>query len=147
GPAPGDGEPEETQSGAMAWPRVPAQAGAAGPGCLGVPAWLRPKDPGRIRLLVPWRSLTGLGPEPGELSWTGPITPAQARELAAAAAADPHCTWRLITTDEHGRALAITTLRDRRGTRAGPPGPPGLVSEVTITISQALAAALASQRG
>ncbi len=78
---------------------------------------------------------------PGELSWIGPITPGQARELATAAAADPDCTWRLIVTDEQGRAIAITTLHTRHGTRARPPRTPGLVSEVTITISRALAAA------
>ena len=128
----------EDPAAAMAWPQVPAQAGAAVPGHRGVPAWLRPKDPGRIRLLVPWRSLTGMGPEPAELSWIGPVTPAQARELAIAAADDPACAWRLIVTDDQGRALALTTVRARHG---GGGGPPGLVSEVTITISQTLAAA------
>jgi hypothetical protein len=64
-----------TPAGEMGWPQIPAQAGRDGPGCHGLPAWLRPKNPGRTRLTVPWRTLTGLGPEPGELSWIGPITP------------------------------------------------------------------------
>jgi Domain of unknown function (DUF222) len=123
----------------MAWPLLPVQASVAAPGNAGLPAGLRPKEPGRIRLTVPWRTLTGIGPEPGELSWVGPVTHAQARELAAAAAADPNCTWHLIVTDNEGHAMAVTTLRTRRHTGDGPPG---LVSEVTLTIQQSLAAAL-----
>jgi Domain of unknown function (DUF222) len=131
-------QPGPDGSGPMTWPSIPVQAGAEAPGCLGVPAWLRPKNPGRIRLIVPWRSLMGMCQEPGEVSWIGPVTPGQARELAVAAAADADCTWRLIVTDDEGRAIAVTTLRARRGTGAGPPG---LVSEVTLTISKNLAAA------
>src|SRR5215468_5217744 len=133
----------------MAWPAIPATAAATGPGCAGLPAWLRLKNPGRIRLTVPWRTLTGIGSEPGELSWAGPVTPAQARELAAAAAADPGVTWRIIVTDDDGHAIAVTALRTGRvpGTRTGTrttAGGPGLVSEVTITIQQSLAVALES---
>ena len=135
---PPDGEVHVT--GEFGWPLIPGQAGRDGPGCHGVPGWLVPKNPGRTRLTVPWRSLTGLGPEPGELSWIGPITPGQARDLAVAAAADPTCTWRLILTDDDGHAIAITTLRTRRDTGTSPPG---LVSEVTVTIQQTLAAGLA----
>jgi hypothetical protein len=134
GPRDGDVRPAAE----MNWPPIPAQAGRDGPGCHGLPRWLQPKNPGRTRLTVPWRTLTGLGPEPGDLSWIGPITPGQARDLAAAAAADPSCTWRLIITDDDGHATAITTLRTPRST-----SPPGLVSEVTVTIQQTLAAGLA----
>ena len=141
-PDPGDRPPdgEVHPAGEFGWPLIPGQAGRDGPGCHGVPGWLVPKNPGRIRLTVPWRSLTGLGPEPGELSWIGPITPGQARDLAVAAAADPTCTWRLIITDDDGHAIAITALRTRRDTGTSPPG---LVSEVTVTIQQTLAAGLA----
>jgi hypothetical protein len=135
---PSDGEVRRT--GEFSWPSIPGQAGRDGPGCYGVPGWLIPKNPGRTRLTVPWRTLTGLGPEPGELSWIGPITPGQARDLAVAAAADPSCTWRLIITDDEGHAIAVTTLRTRRDTGTSPPG---LVSEVTVTIQNTLAAGLA----
>jgi hypothetical protein len=133
----------------MAWPVVPATAAEAAPGCAGLPAWLRPKNPGRIRLTVPWRTLTGIGPEPGELSWVGPVTPAQARELAVAAAADPSVTWRIIVTDDDGHAIAVTALRTGRasGARAGArtaAGVPGLLNEVTITIKQSLVGDLES---
>lgn len=131
-----DLDDEDAQDqGALPWPEIPVRAGAGGPGCAGLPAWLRPKTGGRLRLVVPWRTLAGLSPEPGELSWTGPITPAQSRQLAAAAAADPNVTWRLIVTDDEGHAITVATLRTRRGT-----GSPGLVSEVTMTIQQSLAA-------
>lgn len=123
----------------MTWPRIPAQAGTDAPGCHGLPAWLLPKVPGRIRLTSPWRTLAGTGPEPGEVSWVGPVTPAQTRDLAVAAAADRGCAWRLIVTDDEGHAIAITTLRTRRTVDTHPPG---LVSEVTVTIQQSLAAAL-----
>ncbi len=141
-PDPGDRPPDREvhATGQFGWPLIPGQAGRDGPGCHGVPGWLVPKNPGRIRLTVPWRTLTGLGPEPGELSWIGPITPGQARDLAVAAAADPTCTWRLIVTDDDGHAIAITTLRPRRDTGTSPPG---LVSEVTVTIQHTLAAGLA----
>jgi hypothetical protein len=127
--------------GTLPWPKIPVQAGAVGPGCAGLPAWLRPKTPGRVRLDVPWRTLAGIGPEAGDLSWIGPVTPAQARELAAAATADPSVTWRLIVTDDDGHAIAVTTLPARQGTRTGA-GSPGLVGEVTVTIQQSLAAGL-----
>jgi hypothetical protein len=138
GTGPPGGEVHAT--GEFSWPLIPDQAGRDGPGCYGVPGWLIPKNPGRTRLTVPWRTLTGLGPEPGELSWIGPITPGQARDLAVAAAADPSCTWRLIITDDDGHATAITTLRTRRDTGTSPSG---LVSEVTVTIQNTLAAGLA----
>jgi hypothetical protein len=124
----------------LPWPRIPVRASAV-MGSTGLPPWLRPKAGGRIRLTVPWRTLAGTGPEPGELSWAGPITPAQARELAAAAADDPAAAWRLIVTDDDGRALAATPLPAPRGAGAGGPG---LVGEVTITIQQSLAAFLAA---
>jgi Domain of unknown function (DUF222) len=133
-----DGDRRTAQA-TLPWPRIPVRAGAAGPGCAGLPAWLRPKTPGRVRLGVPWRTLAGIGPEPGDLSWIGPVTPAQARELAAAAATDPSVAWRLIVTDDDGHAITVTTLRG--GTRPGD-WAPGLISEVTITIQQSLAAAL-----
>jgi hypothetical protein len=126
--------------GQMSWPPIPAQAGRDGPGCHGLPRWLIPKNPGRTRLTVPWRTLTGIGAGPGELSWIGPITVGQSRDLAAAAAADPACAWRLIITDDGGRALASTTLRTRRDTGTSPPG---LIREVTLTIAATLAAGLA----
>ena len=75
--------------------------------------------------------------EPGDLSWFGPVTPEQARELAAAAAAGTGARWSLIVTDDDGRAIAFAVLRQPRES-----ADPGLVSEVTLTIAASLAAGL-----
>ena len=150
GPAPGDwsgtGDPapepgESGESGeSVPWPGIPDVADAAAPGCAVPPAGLlRAKDQGRARLMVPWRTAAGMASLPGELSWYGAVTRGQARELAAAAAADPAVRWTVIVTDEAGAALAVTRLRDRRGRKS-----PGLVDEVTVTISASLAAGLDS---
>ncbi len=141
----GDPGDDRAGPGTLPWPGIPLQSGGAGPGCLGLPAWLRPTAAGRIRLTAPWRTLAGTGPEPGDLSWAGPITPAQARELAAAAAADPGAAWRVIVTDDEGHAIAVAALPARQAGKAGAAtGAPGLVGEVTVTIAQSLAAALAA---
>jgi hypothetical protein len=92
---------------------------------------------GRIKLLMPWRTLAGMASEPGEMSWYGPVTPAQARDLAAAAAADAGARWSLIITDDDGHAIAFAVLRHPRDTRE-----PGLTGEVTLTITASLAAGL-----
>lgn len=142
GPGPED-KPEEAAAGAgwRKWPTIPPGADAAGPGCAVLPPGLRPANPGRIRLLSPWRTLAGVSGEPGELSWFGVITPGQGLEIAAAAAADPHCRWQVIVTDDTGRALAVETVRRRRPGRGkhGQPRAPGMVEEVTLTIPASLA--------
>lgn len=112
-------------------------------------------------LSVPWRTLAGLANEPGELSRIGPVTAGVARALAAAAAAEEACEWRLIVTGPAGRVLAVTSVpRTWRTTwptgtksapppptgtlqglhRSGPdsaegPGSPGLIARVTVTIA------------
>ena len=48
--------------GTLPWPGIPVRAGAGGPGCAGLPAWLRPKTGGRAGLAVPWRTLAGSWP-------------------------------------------------------------------------------------
>jgi hypothetical protein len=121
----------------MPWPRIPATAGAAAPGSAQIPPGLRPKNPGRIKLTAAWRSIAGTGPEAADLTWLGPVTPGTARDLATAAAADPSAAWHLTVTDGQGHAIAYEHLRTRRTTAA-----PGMVSDVTLTITASLAAAL-----
>lgn len=147
GSGPGEPHPEDPAPGhfrsgqVMPWPTIPGTAGAGGPGCAVIPPAYRPKVPGRIRLLVPWRTLAGMAGEPGDLSWFGAVTPGQARELAGAAAADPSAVWRVIVTGDDGRAIAVTTLGRR--SRA-PSTAPGLIEEITVTIQASLAAGLSS---
>jgi hypothetical protein len=113
----------------------------------GTPADGKPV-PGLLDVTLPWTTLAGQAARPGILGRIGPITPAQARHLADAAANDPAAEWRVIITNPAGQAIAVTRLRRRsRRTRAdpgapatGPPsdGPPGagLVGRATVTISQ-----------
>ena len=97
--------------------------------------------PGLLDLTLPWATLADLSAAPGLLGRTGPITAAQARQLATAASADPAAQWRIIVTNPAGQA--ITVIRIPRRTRGGPgPGrghpPPGagLAGRVTLTITQ-----------
>lgn len=114
---------------------------------------------GKAVLSVPWRTLAGLTGEPGELSRIGPVTAGVARTLAAAAAAEEACEWRLIVTSLAGEVLTVTsvprTWRVRRGGEGPAPSPPvagsraalmsqsdgavvlpgpGLIARVTLTI-------------
>src|SRR4029077_11070397 len=79
-------------------------------------------------LTVPLDTLAGLADRPGELGGLGPVDPWLARDLAAAAAANPRTTWCLTVTDGQGHAVAHGCARPEpksRRTRAGPGPPPG----------------------
>jgi Domain of unknown function (DUF222) len=113
------------------------------------PALTRPGDrpadgrpvPGLLDVTLPWTTLTGLSAAPGALGRIGPVTAAQARQLARVAETDPAAQWRVIVTNAAGQAITVTRIRRPR-TRAGPrpPGaaPPGagLVGRITLTITQ-----------
>ncbi|HWG00375.1 MAG TPA: hypothetical protein VG164_00825 [Trebonia sp.] len=135
GPGNWGGSPATEPDESMPWPAIPDAADAAAPGCAWLPAWLRPNDQGRARLMLPWRTMAGMASEPGELSWFGTVTPGQARDFARAAAADPAVRWTVIVTDDDGHATTVTTLKNRRATKT-----PGLLEEVTVTIAASLAA-------
>src|SRR6185437_6184967 len=82
---------------------------------------------GRVTLTVPLATITGLAARPGELAGLGPIDPWLARDLAAAAAANPKSTWCVTVTDEQGHAIGHGCARpepENHRKRAGP-GPPG----------------------
>jgi len=82
---------------------------------------------GRVTLTVPLATVTGLADRPGELAGLGPVDPWLARDLAAAAAANPRTTWCVTVTDQHGHAVGHGCARPEprsHGTPAGP-GPPG----------------------
>jgi hypothetical protein len=81
----------------------------------------------RVTLTAPLATLTRLADRPGELAGLGPVDPWLARDLAAAAAANPKTTWCLTITDEQGHAIGHGCARPepkRHRKRAGP-GPPG----------------------
>jgi hypothetical protein len=82
---------------------------------------------GQVTLTVPPGTVAGLADRPGELAAHGPVDPWLARDLAAAAAANPRSTWCVTVTDEHGHAVGHGCARPdprSRRERAGP-RPPG----------------------
>jgi len=104
-----DSRPRQVGAGTPAQP--PASAGFAA----------------RITLTTPLATLAGLADRPGELGSLGPVDPWLARDLAAAAAANPKTTWCLTVTDNQGHAVAHGCARPEpknQRNRAGP-GPPG----------------------
>jgi hypothetical protein len=93
-------------------PGEPGGPGGPRPGTPGSPAGgTRPGQvpPGfaaKVNLTIPLATLLGLAERPGTLSRTGPIDPALARTLAAAAARDPHSTWCITVTGTDHRPVA-----------------------------------------
>jgi hypothetical protein len=81
----------------------------------------------RVTLTVPLVTLAGLADRPGELSGLSPVDPWLARDLAAAAAANPKTAWCLTVTGNQGHAIGHGCARPEPKShrqRAGP-GPPG----------------------
>jgi hypothetical protein len=98
-----------------------------GPGRPGTPGAAPAGPAARVTLTVPLATLAGLSDRPGELGSLGPVDPWLARDLAAAAAANPRTTWCLTVTDSQGHAVAHGCARPepkKHRKRAGP-GPPG----------------------
>ncbi len=140
-PAGRPGTGDENGCGAAA-PR-PSPAGPAGPG---LAAW--------SNLTLPMATLLGLADRPGEGYGLGPLDPALARDLAAAAARNPHSTWCVTITDPRGHAIGHGCAKPARkkrnqprshaaGSRDGPwaftrsnddPGPPDGYGTWTLTL-------------
>ena len=127
GPGSGGNGPQDLRSGGPATPG--GGAAAAGE----IPAGFA----ARVNLTIPLATLLGLADRPGTLSRTGPVDPALARQLAAAAARSPRSTWCITVTGTDHRPLAHGCgrppphhdRRDKRGTaqaaRDGPLYTPG----------------------
>ena len=84
-----------------------------------------PAAPG-VRLAevtVPLATLQHRAARAGDSPLLGPLDPALARHLAAAAARSPHSRWEIIVTDEHGYATGHGTARPARRAKP-PPRPP-----------------------
>jgi hypothetical protein len=114
-----------------ALPEVPAQV-PPGPAAM---ENLRPAEGGQLDLWAPWTTLIGDSGEPGRLSRIGPITAEQARYLADVAACDANVQWRVIVTDQLGRAVAVSRVPRVVSDRVGADGQASLVKRVTVTIS------------
>jgi hypothetical protein len=81
---------------------------------------------GRVNLTVPLATVLGLADRPGEISGIGPVDPALARDLAAAAARNPRTTWCVTVTDQDGHAIGHGCARPgpRSAARRRETGPP-----------------------
>ena len=70
---------------------------------------------GRVTLTAPLVTLARLADRPGELAGLGPVDPWLARDLAAAAAANPKTTWCVTVTDAEGMPSATAAPGPRPG--------------------------------
>jgi hypothetical protein len=130
-----------TATGASAASSDGSEAGAgaaAGAASAGRPA------AGMLDLTLSWATFARSASAPGFLGRIGPVTAAQARALAAAAAMAPGTRWRVILTDGIGRAVKTATVtrlpvtrqpgtrsRPARGPAAGTPTAPARTAETT----------------
>jgi hypothetical protein len=101
---------------------------------------------------VPLATLLRLASRAGENRLLGPLDPALARDLAAAAARSPHSQWEVIIVDDHGYAIGHGIAHPGRGRpqaqARGTPTPAGLNSlpaRVNITITETFLRHLAGQ--
>ena len=76
-------------------------------------------------VIVPLATLLGRAERPGDNRLLGPLDPALARDLAAAAARSPYTRWEVTIVDDQGYAVGHGIARPRRRRRqaAPPPGP------------------------
>ena len=122
-----------------------------------------PHAPGSAltEVAVPLATLQGRAERTGDSRLLGPVDPALARDLAAAAARSPASRWELTIVDEHGYAIGHGLARPARRSsqepptgparRARPQPPPArlascaLPARVNITITQTLLHQLQAQ--
>ena len=127
-----DGPPGGSGGGGTGRDGPPGGSGPGGPGGPaqppGPPAGMVPAGfAGRVTLTVPLTTVQDQAGLPGEIPGIGPVDPALARDLAAAAARNPKTTWCVTVTDQDGHAIGHGCARPEpknHRSRAGP-GPPG----------------------
>jgi hypothetical protein len=135
--APGRDEPGNGAAGRQGDPDQPADlAAAAAP---------------LAEVTVPLATLQRRAERAGDNRLLGPLDPALARALAAAAARSPNSRWEIIVVDEHGYATGHGTARPTRGAGSPPQLPPtgpvgcALPARVNITITEAFLHQLEAQ--
>ena len=98
---------------------------------------------------VPLVTLQGRAARAGESPLLGPLDPALARDLAAAAARSPSSRWGVTIVDDKGYAVGHGIARPRRGRRQRPPPPSppscALPARVNITVTGTRLRQLAAQ--
>jgi hypothetical protein len=139
GDAPGGGGSHGDDQG----PNGGGDPSGAGPGGAGAQSTLP-------EVTVPLATLQGQANRPGDNRLLGPLDPAMARDLAAAAARSPSSQWEVTIVDDQGYAIGHGIARPGRGNRHGPqpPGPAtcALPARVNITVTEALLRQLSAQR-
>ena len=98
---------------------------------------------------VPLDTLQGRAARAGDNRLLGPLDPAMARDLAAAAARSPHSRWEVTIVDDRGYAVGHGIARPRRGSRQQP-RPPGtrdyvLPARINVTVTETRLRQLAGQ--
>ena len=135
-----DADPEDDGGGGDRGPGSPGPGGpACGPGVRAAGRALQQRPPD---LAVPLATLLGLAERPGEIQGFGPVDPALARRLAAAAAASPRTQVCVTVTSPEGYAIAHGCARPHRaparapqpGTTPPPTAPGGLPARLNLTI-------------
>ena len=109
-------------------------------GGAGGPEDSQPPGSPLAEVTVPLATLQHRGERAGDSRLLGPLDPALARDLAAAAARSPVSRWEITIVDEHGYAVGHGVARPARG-RGHQPQPPGsaspaLPARVNITITE-----------
>lgn len=100
------------------------------------------RRPGLPEVIVPLATLLGRAERPGDNRLLGPLDPAMARDLAAAAARSPHSRWEITVVDVQGYAVGHGIARVRRGGRRKPqppdPAHSAFPARVNITVTEDL---------
>ncbi len=98
-------------------------------------------QPALPEVTVPLVTLQGHAARAGDNRLLGPLDPAMARDLAAAAARSPFSRWEVTVVDDQGYAVGHGIARPGRG-RRHQPRPPGMTDYalpalINITVSEA----------
>ncbi len=89
------------------------RASAAGDGTAASTVSTGRPQAGMLDLTLSWATFAEHASAPGILGRIGPVTAAQARALAAAAANAPGTRWRVVLTDPRGHAIKTGTVTRR----------------------------------
>ena len=106
-------------------------------------------QPALPEVTVPLATLQGCAARAGENRLLGPLDPALARDLAAAAARSPDSRWEVTVVDDQGYAVGHGIARARRGsgqhTQLPGPGSRGLPARINVTVTETRLQQLAAQ--
>ncbi|HEX9040573.1 MAG TPA: hypothetical protein VF838_06025 [Trebonia sp.] len=141
-----DGHPDDGDDSGLSGAGDSGGGGPGGEPGPGEPEEPQPPTPPLAEVTIPLATLQHHAERAGDSRLLGPVDPALARDLAAAAARSPASRWGLTIVDEHGYAIGHGVARPARGTRP-PPGPAScaLPARVNITITQTLLHQLETQ--